>query len=62
MSQIINFKTVAGQLLNWIPVEKRHPVHDHYAQKLTTYKTVFLFLLAQLQNQPSLSEFASYFR
>ena len=62
MSQIINFKTVAGQLLNWIPLEKRHPVHDHYAQKLTTYNTLFLFLLALLQNQPSLSEFASYFR
>lgn len=62
LSQIINFKTVAGQLLNWIPVEKKHPVHDHRAQKLTTHKTIFLFLFALLQNQPSLVEFAAYFR
>lgn len=62
MSHIINFKTVAGQLLNWIPVEKKHPIHDHHTQKLTTHKTIFLFLFALLQNQPSLVEFAAYFR
>jgi hypothetical protein len=62
LNQIINFKTVAGQLLNWIPVDKRHPVHDHRVPKLTTYRTLYLFLFALLQNQPSLSEFSAYFR
>lgn len=61
MSHIINFKTVAGQLLNWIPLEKEEAIHDYRVQKLTTYKTIFLFLLALLQNQPSLIEFAAYF-